>query len=405
MKENENVVVSVQGLWKKYGVENPKFVQLIERNIDTVLGKNTNNDVWVLQDISFQVKKGESFGIIGRNGAGKSTLLKILSGVNTPTKGNIDIKGTIFPMIELNAGMHQDLSGRENVILLGTIMGLSSEQINFKMQSIEAFCELGSWFDKPVRYYSSGMVARLGFSVGVHVDADLLIVDEVLSVGDISFQNKCHTAMKNIRDRGASIIYVSHGMESVQHLCTQAMCLENGKIYSIGPSEKVINDYENLMRESINISTTGLKTKNLDISNFELYKVTILTSDGNELEDVDFKKGFSVLFNAYSNIPLNGLIFQFTLLNQNSDIIFYEVLDDCSYEYNGVFSLSVIIPPLPLSGGKYSINFSVRDKTSYKALFKFKGLNPFFVKTEGKRERGILSTNIKWIFKQNEKYS
>jgi lipopolysaccharide transport system ATP-binding protein len=399
---DDDVVVSVQGLWKKYGVEVPEIIDTIGKKITPLFGTNSNNDIWELQDVSFQVKKGESFGIIGRNGAGKSTLLKIVSGVNPPTKGVIEIKGTLFPMIELNAGMHMDFTGRENVRLLGTIMGLSSKSIDSKMQSIEEFCELGFWFDRPVRHYSSGMIARLGFSVGVHVDADLLIVDEVLSVGDISFQNKCHVQMKKVRDKGTSIIYVSHGMESVQHLCARAMCLENGRMYSFGDSEKVINDYENLMRESSNFSLSGLQSKNYDLSMFELSQVKVLNHNNLDSEEIDFNQGFSVLFKGDSKIPLKDLIFQFTLLNQSSDVIMYEVLDSCLYDHKGPFTFSVHIPPVPLSGGKYSINFSIREKSTYKALVKFKGLNPFFVRSKGKRERGILSADVKWKFTTNE---
>nr|WP_319540002.1 ABC transporter ATP-binding protein [uncultured Methanospirillum sp.] len=245
MDKEDDIAISVEELWKRYGVENPEILYKVDQTISRITGKPQRDDIWALRDISFKVRKGETFGIIGRNGAGKSTLLKVLSGVTPPSRGSIIINGTIFPMIELNAGMHMDFSGRENVRLLGTIMGLESKKIDLLMNEIIEFCELGEWFDRPVRHYSSGMIARLGFGVGVNINADILIIDEVLSVGDFSFQRKCFNKMEKIRNDGVTIIFVSHNIRMVNRLCERTLYLESGKIVNIGDSDEICHLYYN----------------------------------------------------------------------------------------------------------------------------------------------------------------
>ena len=198
---------------------------------------------WALRDVSFEVRRGETLGIIGRNGAGKSTLLKILAGVTPLTRGFVDGCGRVFPMIELNAGLHIELTGRENVRLLGTIMGLSRREIEAKMPEIEEFCELGEWFNRPVRMYSSGMLARLGFGTAMNVDADILLIDEVLAVGDLAFQRKCYDRVEQLRSGKITILLVSHNIRQVERLCSQALWLHDGTVAMLGDVQKVCNSY------------------------------------------------------------------------------------------------------------------------------------------------------------------
>ncbi len=207
------------------------------------LSATDKREFWALQDLSFEVKQGEAFGIIGHNGAGKSTALKILSRIMKPTKGRMVVNGRLSALIEVTAGFHQDLTGRENIFLHGTILGMSQKEIASKLDQIIAFSGLEDFVDTPVKRYSSGMFARLGFSVAAHVDPEVLIVDEVLSVGDFAFQQKCVQRMKEVIRSGATVLFVSHNLKTVGEFCNRCMLLERGRAVSIGPPEEVIQTY------------------------------------------------------------------------------------------------------------------------------------------------------------------
>lgn len=196
-----------------------------------------------MQDVSFDVAHGEAFGIIGANGAGKSTLLKLLCGIMRPTSGTLSVNGRLSALIEVSAGFHPDLTGRENIFLNGTILGLKRAEIHRQFDAIVAFSELEDFIDTPVKRYSSGMYARLGFSVAAHVHPEVLIVDEVLSVGDYTFQRKCMERMAAILRGGATVVFVSHNMEAVANLCTRSLLLERGRAVNIGPSKDIVGEY------------------------------------------------------------------------------------------------------------------------------------------------------------------
>ncbi|MEG3638493.1 ABC transporter ATP-binding protein [Magnetococcus sp. PR-3] len=212
---------------------------------------------WALKDINFEVHEGETFGIIGRNGSGKSTLLKVLSGVTPPTYGNVSVAGSIFPMIELNAGVHMELTGRENIHLLGAVLGLTPAQIQSRMAAIEDFCELDFWLDRPVRMYSSGMMVRLGFGVGVNVDADILLMDEVMAVGDLSFHNKCLRYLEELRGRGKCTLFVSHNMNRIRRMCDRVLVLDQGEALYVGPTEEGVAVYEEVIQKRIHKNVSG----------------------------------------------------------------------------------------------------------------------------------------------------
>lgn len=209
------------------------------------LDEKNKHEFWALRDISFEVKHGEALGIIGSNGAGKSTALKILSRIMKPTKGRMVVNGRLSALIEVGAGFHQDLTGRENIFLNGTILGMKKREIESKLDQIIAFAGLEEFIDTPVKRYSSGMYARLGFSIAAHVDPEVLVVDEVLSVGDFAFQQRCMARMREIIKRGTTVLFVSHNLESVAELCDQVMLLEHGKAVAMGPADSVLRRYRN----------------------------------------------------------------------------------------------------------------------------------------------------------------
>jgi lipopolysaccharide transport system ATP-binding protein len=216
---------------------------LARRGLDPSGLNLAEKEFWALRDVSFEVARGEAFGVIGNNGAGKSTLLKHLCGIMRPTKGTLEVEGRVSALIEIGAGFHEDLTGRENVYLNGTILGMSRSEIRRKFDSIVDFSGLEEFIDTPVKRYSSGMYARLGFAVAAHVEPDVLIVDEVLSVGDYVFQRKGLEKMRAILGGGATVVFVSHNLHAVANLCQRTMLMEHGSPVLIGPTSEVVRAY------------------------------------------------------------------------------------------------------------------------------------------------------------------
>jgi lipopolysaccharide transport system ATP-binding protein len=197
----------------------------------------------VLREVTFQVGKGESLGIIGRNGAGKSTLLGLIAGIIKPTKGKITVQGRIAPLLELGGGFHPELTGRENIVMNGVLLGLTKNEVFQKMDEIVEFSELGDFIDQPIRIYSSGMLARLGFSVVANLDPEILLIDEILAVGDMEFQKKCLKKMMDFKKSGVTMVFVSHSMENIKLLCDRVIWIDRRTIKMEGAPEKVIPHY------------------------------------------------------------------------------------------------------------------------------------------------------------------
>ena len=283
---SNDVVVRMEGVWKRYGL-----LPALQERWAALCGRVSNRQKgrWALRDINLEVKRGEAIGIIGRNGAGKSTLLKVLAGVTPATFGRFEIRGWVFPMIQLNAGLHMELTGRENAYLLGAIMGLSRREVQTKMPEIEAFCELGEFFDQPVRTYSSGMLARLGFAVAVNVDADILLIDEVLAVGDFAFQKKCLDRVNTLISQGTAMILVSHNPYLIERMCNEAILLHQGTIVKQGDPNEVARAYFNMINKAIvgEIKPAEQMLLNRPGSGQLLItKVQVLDECGNETENI-----------------------------------------------------------------------------------------------------------------------
>jgi lipopolysaccharide transport system ATP-binding protein len=225
-----------------------KAFQLYMRREDrlrqTLFGffKKFYKERWVLHDLSFEVRRGECVGIIGRNGAGKTTLLQILCGITTATRGSVDVKGRVAPILALGAAFDPELSGRENVQISGAILGLERRALEARMQSIADFADIGEYFDQPIKLYSSGMNARLAFAICAHVDADVMIVDEALSVGDQAFQNKCEAFIHSFAERGTLLI-VSHATGYLEQVCDRVVWIEDGRVRTMGEPKRVIAEY------------------------------------------------------------------------------------------------------------------------------------------------------------------
>ena len=241
------ISITVHNLGKKFKLfssQGGKFLEYLS------MGKvSRHTDFWALQDISFEIPSGTTLGILGQNGSGKSTLLSILAGVLEQSAGSFAINGKVSAILELGSGFHPEFSGRDNVYMYGSIVGLSKAEIDKRFGDIVQFSELGDFIDQPLRTYSSGMIVRLAFSVAVHVDADILIVDEALAVGDAIFQHRCFRKIREMQDKGKTILYVGHDTEAVRNLCTQALLLDGGRIIERGDPNYVVNKYYALIAE------------------------------------------------------------------------------------------------------------------------------------------------------------
>jgi lipopolysaccharide transport system ATP-binding protein len=256
--------IKVEGVWKEYvvGASRKRADTFYESLSNTLAapfkrlrGESEVEDdsrFWALKDVSFEVQPGEVVGVIGRNGAGKSTLLKILSRITAPTKGRIEVRGRLASLLEVGTGFHPELSGRENIFLNGAILGMTRRDIQNKFDEIVAFAEVEKFIDTPVKRYSSGMYVRLAFAVAAHLDADVLIIDEVLAVGDITFQEKCLDKMNTFASAGRTVLFVSHDHAAVARLCSRSLLLQDGVVQQSGSVSDVLETYERLTR-----ATTG----------------------------------------------------------------------------------------------------------------------------------------------------
>lgn len=242
-------IVSVKNISLKFKMEQNRANSLKEFCVRWLKRNLKSEDFWALTDVSFDVEKGDVIGIIGHNGAGKSTLLKVISGIMKPTKGTIEAHGNIVPMLELGSGFDMELSGRENIYLNGAILGYSEEFLNEKYDEIVAFSELGNFIEAPLRTYSSGMLARLAFSVACIVEPEILIVDEILSVGDADFQEKSRARMMDLMTGGTTVFFVSHSLKQIREMCNKVVWLEHGKIQAVGKTGEICDKYEGAKHE------------------------------------------------------------------------------------------------------------------------------------------------------------
>lgn len=236
--------VELHNIWKKFPMKKDRpgfkeFIVGLPKHID----RKSNSIFWALKGITFNVKQGECLGIIGRNGSGKSTLLSLILGTIYPSKGALKVSQKVTPLLELGSGFHPDLTGRENVILNGVLLGLTQDEVLERMEDIIMFSDINEFINMPVRTYSSGMHLRLAFSVAIHTDPKLLLIDEILSVGDEAFQKKSREALIGLIRRGVTTIFVSHKMSAIQEICNRAICLDGGEIRAEGEPEKVIEEY------------------------------------------------------------------------------------------------------------------------------------------------------------------
>lgn len=237
------MIIHAENLSMRYLMTYDRVKSLKEYLVQKVQGKLKYEEFWALKNVNFDVQKGEVLGIIGHNGAGKSTLLKVISGILKPTEGTLEVRGNIVPMLELGSGFDTDLTGRENIFLNGSILGYSEQYLKDKYDEIVAFSELGKFIDIPIRNYSSGMLMRLAFAIATVVQPEILIVDEILAVGDADFQAKSKKRMMELMSGGATVLFVSHNIEQIREMCSRVLWLEHGEMKMIGETNTVCDKY------------------------------------------------------------------------------------------------------------------------------------------------------------------
>jgi len=345
----------VNRLWYKLrGVEDP-YLKIGETNDRTV--KGDSQYVWALRDINFEVRKGEVLGIIGRNGAGKSTLLKILSRTTTPTTGQIKIKGRVASLLEVGTGFHPELTGRENIFLNGAILGMTKKEIKSKFDEIVDFAGVERYIDTPVKRYSSGMYVRLAFGVAAHLEPEILIVDEVLAVGDAEFQKKALGKMKDVSGKeGRTVLFVSHNMAAVQNLCQKIIFMENGMVKDIGDTDKIIQSYlTSKINNNHTLSTITKRSGNgllkftdgRIVANDTNTEMSVVESFKDIRVDLQFKAAKSLEFShARIDIGINNLLGDRVAWLSSETIGFKP---DLSKGY-----ISFLVRSLPLAPGDYT---------------------------------------------------
>jgi ABC-type polysaccharide/polyol phosphate transport system ATPase subunit len=353
--------VSVDGVSKRFRLYHEKNQYLKS----TVLrGKRAKFDeFWALQDISFEISSGSTFGIIGSNGSGKSTLLKCLAGILTPDKGSIAVRGRIAALLELGAGFHPEMSGRENIFLNGAILGMTQKELLRKMDSIIEFAGLEEFIDTPVKNYSSGMTVRLGFAIAINVDPEILIIDEVLAVGDSAFQQKCHEKIEEFKHDGRTIILVSHGLGDVAQLCQTVAWIEKGNLKAIGDGYDVVGEYLGEANDAT-VRQTGEIGERWGTREVEIAGVEFLGLDKKPISSI--RSGAPVTlrvnFQAHQQVP--EIVVGFRISHLHGTNIWGTNTKRRSVHVgpvSGNGSIDIEIPEFPLLSGTYDLTIAISD--------------------------------------------
>lgn len=320
--------IRVRGLSKQYliGRSRPSYLTLRDQISDGVrallrrgeAAPSKEDVIWALNDISFDVRRGEVMGVIGRNGAGKSTLLKVLSRITAPTKGSAEIYGRVGSLLEVGTGFHGELSGRENIYLSGAILGMSRAEIDRKFDEIVAFAGVEKFIDTPVKRYSSGMYTRLAFAVAAHLEPEILIVDEVLAVGDLEFQRKCLRKMEGVAHSGRTVLFVSHNMAAMSNLCTSALWLEKGTVMATGPTNEVIQTY----MKAFGDLTAEYRAKVLPDQNMRLIRVAVTDLNGDVRSEVGWHEPITILIEYELRTSLQRALVGVTLRTSDDITVF-----------------------------------------------------------------------------------
>lgn len=420
----DDIAIRVEGIGKKYRIGKIEKYKTLRDSIASVIGApfqrarklfqgggeddaESDQTFWALEDISFEVKQGEVIGVIGGNGAGKSTLLKILSRIAEPTVGFAEIHGRVGSLLEVGTGFHPELTGRENTYLNGAILGMKGADIERKFDEIVAFSEVEKFIDTPVKHYSSGMYLRLAFSVAAHLEPEILLVDEVLAVGDAGFQKKCLGKMGSVAKEGRTVLFVSHNLGAITQLCGRVVQLEKGRLKRVGPSFEVVNAYLASLFGTEVKSSWSTESSPLNDSEVRFTSARLLSSDGQPRSVVNFNDSLVVEIAYDVKVPIRDLSVTFHLYDSMNSMVF-ESIDTDMPEWrgrvreSGRYHATAPIPPRLLRPGRYHLSFVsyVQGTNSFKLFQHLEGALTFDVSEVGYTlhvgRLGIVSPVLNW---------
>jgi teichoic acid transport system ATP-binding protein len=407
---SSDIVLRVNNVGKRYELYEAPHHRLLQTLFRG--RKQFYKEFWALRDVSFEIKRGECIGIIGRNGSGKSTLLQIVAGTLTPTTGTVEIQGKVSALLELGSGFNPEFTGRENAYLNGAIQGFSKSEMDKKIKDIATFADIGEFFDQPVKTYSSGMYVRLAFAVATSTDPDILIIDEALSVGDMSFQKKCMEKIDEFREAGKTILFCSHDIHAVSALCSKVLLLIDGSVKTHGEPDNVIAEYVYLMGGG-KFDTEKLKNPNISFENStEVEILKFLITDSTGIEKHIFKTGEDIFFEVEYN-AINGIhnpTYSLLILRGNKNPIainksmYYKDLQPEGF-IKGVHKIRFIIKNNSFAPGKYFPGISVWDSAS-KIRFALNRTIEFEIMSNkviyGDMEQQVIFyPEVNWVFGEN----
>ncbi len=409
----EEQAISLEGISVRYRVPHERIGTLKEHAIRWLERRLPYDDFWALQDINLLVQRGETIGIIGPNGAGKSTLLKVIARVLRPTRGRVWIRGRVAPLLEFGAGFHPELTGRENVFLNGALLGFSRAEIQHKFQRIVDFAELWDFIDAPLRTYSSGMAVRLGFAIASDIQPDILIIDEVFSVGDAAFQRKSAERIEGFRAAGATILMVSHSPQSVQTICDRAIWIDHGRIVADGSSSAVVSQYlaRDTAAEASRLSHESGPSPVQRWGNreIEILKVRLLDAHGQERTVFETGEPLMLELNYQAHAPIDAPVFGMSIHRHDGLLVTgpntsFAGLTLPTLQDSGRVTLT--IPQLPLLQGLYHIsvavvNHNMADTFDYHdRCYPFRVLNG---NTRSGERYGVVTFQGEWKIHASEK--
>ncbi len=371
-----DIIIKAENLGKKYIIghqaQSDRYLALrdvVTQNVrgffsktrDLIQGKDiiqgdTQEEFWALRDVSFEIRRGDAVGIIGRNGAGKSTLLKVLSRITEPSAGRVTIRGRVASLLEVGTGFHPELTGRENIYLNGAILGMARSEIRYKFDEIVAFAEVEKFLDTPVKRYSSGMYVRLAFAVAAHLEPEILVVDEVLAVGDAEFQKKCLGKMGDVAHEGRTVLFVSHNMAAIKKLCTKGILLENGSIVNVGKADDIVELYSNT-----NVSMQDFIPISIDALGIVIQKISL--NEDIQGSILPFKP-LSINVYISSEKEVTGIGLQVMLTNNSVDGILFtsntkQTKDMDILLSKGINIFTCLISSLNFCSGKYMLGLAI----------------------------------------------
>lgn len=356
-----NESIKVVGVSKDFKLRGSATRSLKATVLDSVRRARHSGRIFsALTDVSFTVPKGETLGIIGVNGAGKSTLLSLIAGTMTPTRGSISTQGSMSSLLELGAGFHPDFTGRENVFLYGAVMGLSRRQMAERFDSIVAFAGIEQFIDQPVKFYSSGMYVRLGFAVAVEVDPDILLIDEVLAVGDADFQRKCIQKIDDFRNHGKTMLIISHDLPTIQNVSDRILFLDQGKVLGVGDPVTVVGEYRTLLRRR---TSKGLQ-REWGTGEVKITGVKFFDAAGHSTDTFKWGESLEARIDFTAERRIENPVFGFAVADQAGRLIYgnnTQIEGFSIPEIEGQGRLSLRMNDLPMSRGTYLFSFSVHS--------------------------------------------